>query len=573
MPESSTSSLPDPWYYLKNFEFALTWIARRYSDLLNREEQAFIEHFSAMQRPSRALLARMLMRKGSLFRLSKLRYPEIGPAADAAQPLTEHGWLEPSPLLTLDELFRQLTRKELGQLFRRDLLRHGWTTANKADQRERLRTLHPEPRPFDAWLAVADAGDVREVAADIQTGVGSDRIVHIPIKTLCERFRLMFFGNLRQDWSEFVLADLGLFQYEKVAFKESSRAFQSRQDIDDYLHLHACRERFESQADPQELADILHAVPLTPYRNEWLENRRAKLLFLMGQHHERRQSWDDALLHYRHSTHPRARIRYLRVLERAGRYDAAADFAATVQASPDNEAETQCLGRIMPRLLRRCGNAVPRASRTTTPGREDLYLPPAATRVEEAVRGYLADTGAPVFYVENALINSLFGLLCWDAIFAPVPGAFFHPFQQGPADLLQTQFQARRRAAFDEAFSKLATGAYQRAIWQTFDAKWGVQSPFVAWHVITPDLLRLALHCIAPSHLDALFRRLLSDIRENRSGLPDLIQFWPEAQRYRMIEVKGPGDRLQDNQIRWLEFCNARELPVSVCYVRWEAAA
>jgi hypothetical protein len=51
--------------------------------------------------------------------------------------------------------------------------------------------------------------------------------------------------------------------------------------------------------------------------------------------------------------------------------------------------------------------------------------------------------------------------------------------------------------------------------------------------------------------------------------LPDLIQFWPQEQRYRMIEVKGPGDRLQDNQIRWLEYCTAHDMPVSVCYVQW----
>ncbi|WEL89294.1 VRR-NUC domain-containing protein [Pseudomonas sp. CBSPCBW29] len=38
---------------------------------------------------------------------------------------------------------------------------------------------------------------------------------------------------------------------------------------------------------------------------------------------------------------------------------------------------------------------------------------------------------------------------------------------------------------------------------------------------------------------------------------------------YRMIEVKGPGDRLQDNQLRWLEFCGEHQMPVTVCYVRW----
>lgn len=36
-----------------------------------------------------------------------------------------------------------------------------------------------------------------------------------------------------------------------------------------------------------------------------------------------------------------------------------------------------------------------------------------------------------------------------------------------------------------------------------------------------------------------------------------------------MIEVKGPGDRLQDNQLRWLDFCAEHGMPVEVCYVKW----
>ena len=43
--------------------------------------------------------------------------------------------------------------------------------------------------------------------------------------------------------------------------------------------------------------------------------------------------------------------------------------------------------------------------------------------------------------------------------------------------------------------------------------------------------------------------------------------------RYRMIEVKGPGDRLQDNQKRWLAFCAEHGMPVEVCYVRWQGDA
>jgi hypothetical protein len=60
---------------------------------------------------------------------------------------------------------------------------------------------------------------------------------------------------------------------------------------------------------------------------------------------------------------------------------------------------------------------------------------------------------------------------------------------------------------------------------------------------------------------------MLRDMCGNCAGFPDLIQFWPDEQRYRMIEVKGPGDRLQDNQIRFLDFCAAHGLPAAVCFV------
>jgi hypothetical protein len=55
--------------------------------------------------------------------------------------------------------------------------------------------------------------------------------------------------------------------------------------------------------------------------------------------------------------------------------------------------------------------------------------------------------------------------------------------------------------------------------------------------------------------------------------MPDLIQFWPGEQRYCMVEVKGPGDRLQDNQRRWLAFCAEHDMPVEVVRVQWEASA
>ena len=66
----------------------------------------------------------------------------------------------------------------------------------------------------------------------------------------------------------------------------------------------------------------------------------------------------------------------------------------------------------------------------------------------------------------------------------------------------------------------------------------------------------------------------MADLRIHRSGFPDLIRFAPghpePDQRYEMIEVKGPGDRLQDHQIRWLHFFAGQGIAASVCYLRWQ---
>jgi hypothetical protein len=48
-----------------------------------------------------------------------------------------------------------------------------------------------------------------------------------------------------------------------------------------------------------------------------------------------------------------------------------------------------------------------------------------------------------------------------------------------------------------------------------------------------------------------------------------MLQFWPENRQYRMIEVKGSGDRVQDNQRRFLEYCVSHQMPAAVCYARW----
>ncbi len=530
----------------------LQWVVERYSDLMNAHEHAFIEQFTLLPQSSRALLVRMVMRKGELFRTGKLRYDEIGCPRRAAVALIGLGWLDEEPLLALDQLFVLLNKTEIAERFGA-LLKPG----TKADQLLQLRGHFGAAETFNAWLPQS-----------------TECVYQLRITPLCNRLRLMFFGNLRQDWSEFVLADLGIYRYEKVEFSALSRGFHTRCDVDAYLHLYDCRVRLE-QGEPAE--DIFSLVPEDIYPNAWLESRRAKLLFHIAQHYERAGVWPWAYAIYSVCSHSGSRIRAVRMLERCGQFEAALQQTQNLDGTgvPDgagiNDADRQQLSRITARLRRKL--ALPQLPVTAAAplARLDLLLPRPDTviSVEETVGNYLGTAHEPVYYVENTLVNSLFGLLCWPAIFLPLPGAFFHPFHSGPADLLSADFYPQRRQPFADCLSQLDTPQYKDTIVQRFRDKFGLQSPFVFWEILTEELITLALDCIPAAHLKKWFERMLLDLSANRAGWPDLIRFWPRQQRYQMIEVKGPGDRLQDNQQRWLAYFTAHEMPVAVCYVQW----
>ncbi|HLV78088.1 MAG TPA: VRR-NUC domain-containing protein [Marinobacter sp.] len=550
------ASLDDPLYYLENMDILVAWVADHHADLLTAQERNRLAAYRTLAPGPRALLTRMVMRSGELFRADKLCYPELPvPEAEALTTLVQGVWLEENPDLSLDELFRLFTLAELRRVFGAWLQERGYPKSlGKARIRELLAEPFDKPKPLREWL---DDGPVAQVV----------RLRDMP---LFDRIRLMFFGNLRQSWTDFVLVELGVQQFEPVPFTPDSRAFQQRAEVESYLQMHHCRERLDN-GEPA--AEVWPDVP-GPVDNPWLTSRRDRLLLELGRQAERQGERDLALQAWCASGHREARLKQLRLLERMKRFGDAWALACEWQATGLSDAEAQGLRRLLKRLAAKVGADQPAPENHPALQEFTLTLPkPEAGTVEQAALGYLRTDDAPVYYVENTLINALFGLLCWPVVFKPIPGAFFHPFHIGPADLTREDFVLRRQQDFEQRFNLLRTDTYRQEILNAFRNKHGIANPFVFWPVLEEDLLELALACIPARHLELLFRRLLNNIREHRSGFPDLIRFVPHANppepRYEMIEVKGPGDRLQDHQIRWLRFFGRQGIPASVCYVRW----
>lgn len=545
---------PHRFYYLHNFQHALHALVQRYADMLDAAELGFVQQFQQLPQPSQALLVRMLMRRGPWFRQSKLQYEEIGDICAAAAPLQALGWIDAHADMPVEALFDLHTRAELQGLLPP-------ATGRKQDWLQQLLDAQYPARLYAQW---------HPQAAEC-VWLLSDAVIQ-----LCLRFRLMFFGNLRQAWSEFVLADLGIFRYENVPLPASARAFQCREDVDLYLAMQASRDAMDSESMPAE--QLLPALVACCSSNPWLERRRAKLLMQLGQQCEKAQNWALAQSIYSACTYPGARHRLVRVLELRQAYAAALALAQTALQAPESEEEQQKLQRMLPRLLRHTGNAAPRRRPTAAAVQAALTeitlpLPTTASSVEYVLRDHWHTDEAPVFYVENTLITALFGLLCWPAIFAPLQGAFFHPFQSAPSDFAAPDFAQRRSALFTQCLAELDDDRYRATIHRRWADKHGLQNPLVIWPALSVQLLELALGCIPAAHLRAMFERLQADPKNHRTGLPDLIRFWPAEQRYEMVEVKAPGDKLQDNQIRWLEYFAQHDIPARVCHVTWQTSA
>ena len=551
---SATASLDDPFYYLTNFRYVLSWVNSRHHDLLSAAERDAIGHFETLSQVSQALLVRMVMRKGELFRLDKLAYAEIGDTEQALAPLIALGWVDSAPLLSSRELFRLLRLSELRQALAGEIINAGLAfNSTKAVLQAALVEPLQASAPLQQWWPTA-----------------TTQIVRLTVMALCDRLRLMFFGNLRQDWAEFVLTELGLQRFEQVPITAASRAFQSRDEVTTYLTLHRLRERLDDGDLPRALS--IEVPPAS--NNRWLASRRARLQLTMGREAERGGDAEFALTLYADANNSDARIRRLRVLERLGRYSDAYELTISALDSQPNESELQALVRLLPRLARKLNQPAPPVVKTADAPTYVLELP-GPQSVERAVAEHLSTSTAPVFYVENSLLTGLFGLLFWSAVFKPLPGAFFHPFHSGPADLYREDFVSQRQADIDACLAQLDDGRYQQTILSMWHAKKGTTSPFVHWGIVTEELLTTALKCLPAAHLRACFTRLLDDLKHNRAGLPDLIQLMPDAlpgePRYRMIEVKGPRDRLQDNQRRWIDFFCRHGMPVEVCHVRWQS--
>lgn len=532
-------------YYLANFRSLVEFVEQTYQGLLSEAELRWYDAFMGASEPAQRLYVRLMGRRAYLFRLSKLRYPEIASISDAALELCACGLGVGTPPTELVDLLPTFTKPELIKLL------------GLAAQ-----------RPLSRGELEQHISD-RNLVSDIETLQHHDEWIEVAGFEEFTVFKLCFFGNCYQDLSEFVLRDLGVFEYEQYRIDKQSRVFQSRQQIDAHLQYFECATMLEQidHGDADALLDVNQLLPENKSHDAHLTRRVDRLHNSVARQLERLGQLDDALRLYQQSEKPPSRERQVRVLMKLERFQEALQLTGAMLAEPYADEEIQFVETVQPKLHKALDLPQPKKTRFR-PLTTKLTLSAGEARVEFIARDFYAQFGE-CFYVENTLINGVLGLFIWDIIFAPVKGVFYNPFQSAPADFYQPEFLQSRAQLIENRFEELKDPLrFSARVWERFEQSQGISNRLVSWQYLNADVLSLALIRIPVNDWRNIFSRVLSDLRNHTSGLPDLILF-PKDGSYEMIEIKGPGDAVQKNQRRWMAYFSEHRIPYRVVHISW----
>ena len=524
-------------YYVDYFKQMVDVVSQRYADLLPPEDISFLHHIEQCSEPALRLLIRLYLRKGPNFLVDKLKYPEVPDVASAVDELATLNLIEINPLVFAHELIDILPIAQSRPLFSDDM------SCRKSDL-------------IAAWL------DDETLQTCIDWGV-ADAILSPTNYFSLRRLQLLYFGNERQTLTPFILEDIGLFSYVKYHLNKENRLFSSLQDIEQLMLLNDLRAEFYLMNELKQwhelpnLSENAMELKLTTHlKPTWFRflNRIAYRLEQLGE-----LTMASAI--FNSNTQPPARERLTRILFKQECHEAAHTLLQTINANPLNAEEIQFYRRFSNKVRSKLGLAKIQFKKHPI-NSINICLERGDGNVEEQAVAYF--TGS--VWLENNLPLAIFGLIYWPAIFADIPGVWHHPFQAAPTDLSDPEFCTKRRDIL-ALIAHQTKANWRNAIEHTWQQKNGLRNPFVHWSNVDLSIVLACFDALSKTQWLGIFTHLLSDIRQYRSGFPDLFQITED--HYRFIEIKGPGDKLQDNQIAWLEKFDELNVCADVCYVQY----
>lgn len=508
-------------YYQNTFTEIVTFVAAHYASVIPGEVLHTLQNFLQAGPAEQRLLARLLTRKGPVFFENHLRYREVPDIQQAIGRLENSGLIQRGSDVPADVLLASLTKSNLLDMF-----------ANTYGRLARAKSLRKD-KLLEHLLGHRDDRSIRRTVWHTEPWCTIAAVEHWQLA------QLLYFGRSGQDWSAHVRRDLGQLRYEQVALSQTR--FANAADLQCYLRERELSRRVFRLEDWPQLLPGLVADLLQPVTDPVSARLRNRNLLRVGKWCERREELATALAVYERAGIPPSRERRVRILHKLGRHEDSEALRAQMLEFPQSATESVFAQRFKRRGLGFSPDTIC----------WDLTQPQDS--VEQYVLQELVAQGGWGIHSENALLKTLTGLIYWQAIFSPQPGAFTNPFQAAPQDLHEPDFVLQRAESIAAIEARIgADDGLLSHMREICEAKRGIANPLVSWGLLEAIELDQWLNALPGDWIRNLSHFLIRNLSDYRKGFPDLFVCYPDGD-VELVEVKGPGDQLQPQQRAWFE--------------------
>ncbi|XP_014768704.1 fanconi-associated nuclease 1 [Octopus bimaculoides] len=200
---------------------------------------------------------------------------------------------------------------------------------------------------------------------------------------------------------------------------------------------------------------------------------------------------------------------------------------------------------------------------------EDVVMCP----VEILVLNHYMNNGYPQgLHAEGSIMHFLFALFFFDILYMDIPDVFISPFQACPLDMASPDFYLNRKEAIDERLQFISTASLQELneqIAKVWEDNYGCMLAGGKWEMFNSlSELQGLVSCMEGKILAGIFGRYAKNPRHTRSGFPDLTLWNVNTKKFKISEVKGPGDRLSTKQMLWLDYLIKLGVDAEVSHIK-----
>ncbi|WP_440639796.1 exonuclease domain-containing protein [Bradyrhizobium sp. PUT101] len=509
------------YYYLDHFVEMLEFVQKTYGSILGNEHRGFIARFGGLSRDAQCLLIRMVNRRGAIFNRSLFSYPEIKDVELAAVELTVAGHA------------RALVESDYPAFVAclpRDVLVTGGQAAGRGD----VRKSWSKPRFVDYYLAQIPFS----VAAQ---HCGGHKFIALDGTRPIEFLLYLYFGKTEVDLKNFALRDLGILRTnQETSFNarftdgdEAVASFYYSQVLD--------RLDVKSEAVYRQAAVDVLGGPVCG--TDYAADLRSRAAHQAGLFFEKSDESALARQLYCAGSSPDCNERLARLLYREGERVEAEELLQRMIDDPASDGEHLFATDFYARKFggRRTGlyTELLRSGRALTVDDTHRGNP------EAGVAGVLRREGARVFYAENVLWHTLFGLLFWEELFETTQLA--SGFDWVPHCLNDRSFRRLFASSIDAKLDAIESGKALAIILRTIAARWGRPNGIFAWDHVQVEALRALLEGTDPAGVSRIVRSMCDDFRGMRDGFPDLMVVRDGKASF--MEIKAEGDVIRRNQL------------------------